>query len=393
MNRIYLDNHSTTPVDPIVLQAMLPWFTEKFGNAASRTHAYGWEAGKAVEEARERVASLIGAEPDEIVFTSGATESNNLAIKGCVRAVREKGSHVITTAIEHPAVLDPCRALEATGEISLTVLPVDGEGVIRMADLEAAITPQTVLISVMSANNEIGVLQPVEEIGKLCKSRGIFFHSDGAQAVGRIPVNVDTMGCDLLSLTAHKMYGPKGIGALYVRKWKPRVKLISLQEGGGHERGWRSGTLPVPLIVGFGEACRISEESMEEESARIRVLRDRLSDKIFSGISHVHLNGAKERRLPGNLNVSFEFVEGESLILGMQGVAVSTGSACSSARAEPSHVLKALGRSEALHQSSLRFGLGRFTTSEEIEEAFERLSHEVSRLRELSPLYDPKNDA
>ena len=393
MSRIYLDNHATTPVDPLVLDAMLPWFTEKFGNAASRTHAYGWEAGKAVEEARHQVASFIGAEPDEIIFTSGATESNNLAIKGCVRASDRERPHVITTVIEHPAVLDPCRALEAGGEISLTVLPVDGDGLLRVEELAEALTSETVVVSVMAANNEIGVLQPIEEIGALCRARGVFFHTDGAQAVGRVPMNVDHVNCDLLSLTAHKMYGPKGVGALYARKWKPRVKLVSLQEGGGHEKGWRSGTLPVPLLVGFGEACRIAGEIGEEESHRIRTLRDRLSEKIFSGISHVHLNGHKEKRLPGNLNVSFEFVEGESLILGMQGVAVSTGSACSSARAEPSHVLKALGRSEALHQSSLRFGIGRFTTREEVDEAFDRLAREVTRLRELSPLYDPKIDA
>lgn len=389
MNRIYLDNHATTPVDPRVLEAMLPWFTEKFGNAASRTHAYGWEAGKAVEKARERVASLVGAETDEIVFTSGATESNNLAIKGCVRAAREKGNHVITVVTEHPSVLDPCRVLEESGEISLTILKVDSDGLLRMAELEAAFTGGTVLVSVMFANNEIGVLQPVAEIGKLCRERGVFFHTDAAQAAGRVPVNVDETKCDLLSLTAHKMYGPKGAGALFARKWKPRVKLVPLQDGGGHERGWRSGTLPVPLLVGFGEACTIAGKEFSEEAVRIGALRDQLSRKIFAEISHVHLNGHPGKRLPGNLNVSFEYVEGESLILGMQGVAVSTGSACSSARAEPSHVLKALGRSEALHQSSIRFGLGRFTTAEEVEEVFRRLSREVARLRKLSPLYDP----
>ena len=387
MSRIYLDHHSTTPCDPRVVEAMLPYFTTHFGNAASRTHAFGKTAAEAVERARAQVADLVRAHPSEIVFTSGATESNNLAIKGVVDFYKTKGNHVITVATEHPAVLDVCRALEKEGRARVTVLPVRPDGLLDLDVLKAAVTPETILVSVMAANNEIGVLQPIAEIGRLCHERGVLFHTDAAQACGKIPLDVGAMGIDLLSMSAHKLYGPKGVGALTVRKRSPRVRLTPQIDGGGHENGMRSGTLPVPLIVGFGEACAISGREMPGEANRLLVLRERLRKKIFEAFDHVRLNGSLERRLPGNLNVSFEYVEGESLILGMADVAVSSGSACASARLEPSHVLHALGLSEPLARSSVRFGLGRSTTEGEVDRAFELLKREVLRLREISPLY------
>jgi cysteine desulfurase len=388
MGRIYMDCHATTPVDPRALQAMLPWFTERFGNAASRTHAFGWEADKAVEAARAQVARLIGADPSEIVFTSGATESDNLALKGVVEANRTRGDHVVTVATEHPAVLDSCRALERDRKARVTYLPVGRDGLLDLDRLRGAITPQTILVSVMHANNEIGVLQPVAEIGRICRERGVIFHSDATQSVGRVPVDVGSMEIDLLALSAHKMYGPKGVGALCVRKRHPRLKLAAQMDGGGHESGLRSGTLPVPLVVGFGAACEIARAEMPEESRRVLALRERLRRLVFENLDHVTLNGSLEHRLPGNLNVGFAFVEGESLILGMKDVAVSTGSACTSAKLEPSHVLAALGVDEPLARASVRFGLGRFNTEEEVDRAWEALRREVARLRELSPLYE-----
>jgi cysteine desulfurase len=393
MARIYMDNHATTPVDPRVMEAMLPWFTEKFGNAASRTHSFGWEADKAVETAREEIAALIHADPSEIVFTSGATESDNLAIKGAVEAYRARGNHVVTVATEHKAVLDTCSALERDGKATVTFLPVKPDGLIDLDELRRAITDSTVLVSVMAANNEIGVLQPIEEIGAICHDRGVIFHTDAAQACGKIPVDVRAMNVDLLSLTAHKIYGPKGVGALYVRKRNPRVKLVGQMDGGGHENGLRSGTLPVPLVVGFGKACAIAAREMPEESKRLLALRERLRKHIFDNLDHVTLNGSLERRLPGNLNVSFAFVEGESLILGIGEVAVSSGSACTSAKLEPSYVLNALGVDEALARSSIRFGLGRFNTEAEVDRTWGLLCREVRRLREISPLYEVARNA
>jgi len=387
MGRIYLDHHSTTPCDPRVADAMMPFFTTTFGNAASRTHAFGKAANQAVERGRAQIAELIGADPSEIVFTSGATESNNLAIKGVVDFYKTKGNHVITVATEHPAVLDACRALEKEGRATVTILPVKPDGLIDLEQLKAAFRPETVLVSVMTANNEIGVLQPLPEIGRICRERGVFFHTDAAQALGKVPIDLRSTEIDLMSMTAHKLYGPKGIGALYVRKRNPRVRLTPQIDGGGHENGLRSGTLPVPLIVGFGEACAIAGREMTEEANRVLALRERLRKQIFDAFDHVRLNGSLERRLPGNLNVSFEYVEGESLILGMSEVAVSSGSACASAKLEPSPVLHALGLNEPLARSSIRFGIGRFNTGEEIDRAFALLKREVLRLREISPLY------
>ena len=387
MARIYLDYHATTPCDPRVVEAMMPFFTEKFGNAASRTHSFGKEAARACEAARAQVAALINADPSEIVFTSGATESDNLAVKGAVEFYKSKGNHIVTVATEHPAVLDACRALEREGRARVTLLPVKPDGLIDLDALRAAVTPETILVSVMLANNEIGVLQPIADIGRLCHEKGVIFHSDAAQACGKVPVDVEAMSIDLLSLTAHKLYGPKGIGALYVRKRNPRVRLTPQLDGGGHENGLRSGTLPVPLIVGFGKACEIAGAEMGEESRRLLGLRERLRRYIVDEFDHVRVNGSLEQRLPGNLNVSFEYVEGESLILGMADVAVSSGSACASAKLEPSPVLFALGVNEAVARSSIRFGIGRFTTEAEIDEAWRLLRREVRRLREISPLY------
>ncbi len=387
---IYLDNHATTPVDPRVLDAMLPYFCEKFGNAASKSHTFGWEAEAAVDRARERVARLIGASsPREIVFTSGATESDNLAIKGVAEAYREKGNHIVTCVTEHKAVLDTCKVLAKRG-FEVTYLPVDRDGAIELEELRRALTEKTILISIMAANNEIGTFQPVKEIGRLAKQKGILFHSDATQAVGKVPVNVEEMGVDLLSLTAHKMYGPKGSGALYVRSSKPRVKLQALIDGGGHERGMRSGTLNVPGIVGLGAACELAQREMSAEGERIKALRERLKNGLLSGLDEVYVNGHATERLPGNLNMSFAYVDGESLLMALKEIAVSTGSACTSASLEPSHVLKAIGLPDELSHAALRFGIGRFNTAEEIDYAVRRVIEEVRRLREISPVYRAK---
>jgi cysteine desulfurase len=383
---IYMDYHSTTPVDPEVLEAMLPYFREHFGNAASRNHAFGWNAEAAVDHAREQIGSLIGCKPQEIVFTSGATESDNLAIKGVAYAMKHRGDHIVTSVIEHHAVLDSCRRLEKEG-FRVTYLPVDKAGLVDPMAVEETITDKTILVTIMYANNEIGVLQPVKEIGAICRQKGIVFHSDAVQAVGKIPARVDDLNVDLMSLTAHKMYGPKGVGALYVRMTKPPVKLVPLMDGGGHERGRRSGTLAVPGIVGLGAACVKCERVMEEESKRLVGLRERLKKGIFERLDHVYLNGHPEKRLPGNCNISFEFVEGESLLMAMKEVAVSSGSACTSATLEPSYVLIALGVGEELAHSSIRFGLGRWNTEEEVDFVVEKVGERVKRLREMSPLY------
>jgi cysteine desulfurase len=384
---IYFDNHATTPVDPRVLEAMLPYFTEKFGNAASRNHEFGWRAEEAVENARGQIARLIGANPKEIVFTSGATESDNLAIKGVAEAYREKGNHIVTQVTEHKAVLDSCKRLEKYGH-EVTYLPVERDGRVRVEDIRAAITPKTILISMMYANNEIGVVQPVGEIGKIAKEKGVLFHVDAVQAVGKIPVNVEKDGIDLMSISAHKMYGPKGVGALYVRRKNPRVQLAAMIDGGGHERGMRSGTLNVPGIVGLGKACAICQAEMDAEGKRLVRLRDRLQRALMSGLDGTSINGSEEWRLPNNLNISFAGVEGESMLMGINDIAVSSGSACTSAHIEPSYVLKALGVNEDLAHSSIRFGLGRFNTEEEVDYVAARVIETVKRLRELSPLYE-----
>src|SRR5579859_5131292 len=384
---IYFDNHATTPTDPRVVDAMLPYFTEKFGNAASRNHSFGWEAEKAVDNARKQIADLIGSTSKEIIFTSGATESDNLAIKGVAEMYAEKGNHIITAATEHKAVLDTCKKLEKHG-FRVTYLPVKGDGLVDLDMLKEAITDKTILVTIMYANNEIGVVQPVAEIGKICRERGVLFHTDGVQAIGKIPVDVNKDNIDIMSITAHKMYGPKGVGALYVRRRAPRVQLTAQMDGGGHERGMRSGTLAVPGIVGFGEACAICQAEMPEESKRLRALRDRLKDKLFAGLDEIYLNGSWEHRLPHSLNVSFAYVEGESLLMGINDVAVSSGSACTSATLEPSYVLKALGLGDDIAHSSIRFGIGRFNTQEEIDYVADKLVDVVSKLRELSPLYE-----
>ena len=384
---IYLDNHATTRTDPRVLEAMTPFFTEIFGNAASRNHSFGWEAEEAVEKARKQIADLIGATPKEIVFTSGATESNNLAIKGIAEMYAERGNHIITQATEHKAVLDTCKRLEKDG-VRVTYLPVKTDGLIDLDQLRDAITDKTVLITIMYANNEIGVVQPVQEIGKIAKEKGVLFHSDAVQAVGKIPVNVMTDGVDVLSLTAHKLYGPKGVGALYVRRRNPRVQITAQMDGGGHERGMRSGTLNVPSIVGLGSACEFARKEMPEESKRLQYLRDKLKDKLTSELDEVYINGSWEHRLPHNLNISFAYVEGESLLMGINDIAVSSGSACTSATLEPSYVLKALGAGDDLAHSSIRFGVGRFNTEEEVDYVGAKVVDVVGKLRELSPLYE-----
>jgi len=384
---IYLDNHATTPMDPRVLDAMLPWFTEKFGNAASRNHSFGWEAEEAVEKARKQIADLVGANPKEIIFTSGATESDNLALKGIAQMYAEKGNHIITAASEHKAILDTCKHLEKEG-CRVTYLPLKADGLIDLDMLRESITDKTILVSIMYANNEIGVVQPVAEIGKICKERGVLFHSDAVQAIGKIPVNVVKDNIDLMSITGHKLYGPKGVGALYVRRRNPRVQLTSQMDGGGHERGMRSGTLNVPGIVGLGEACAICHRDMAEESARLRKMRDYLTDRLTTELDEVSINGSMEHRLPHNLNISFQYVEGESLLMGINDIAVSSGSACTSATLEPSYVLKALGLGDDLAHSSIRFGLGRFNTQEEVEYTADRVIEVVRKLRELSPLYE-----
>jgi cysteine desulfurase len=383
---IYMDNHATTAVDPRVVDAMLPYFSERFGNAASRNHSFGWVAEEAVENARAQIGRLINAAPKEIIFTSGATESNNLAIKGVAEMYREKGNHIITQVTEHKAVLDTCKRLEKCG-YEVTYLPVGKDGCVDPDDLRRAVTPKTVLITIMYANNEIGVVQPVEEMAKIAREKGVLFHSDAVQAVGKMPVDVQKDRIDLLALTAHKLYGPKGCGALYVRRRNPRVQLASIIDGGGHERGMRSGTLNVPGIVGFGKAAELCQNEMGAESKRLRALRDGLKDGIFAGLAEVYINGSMMHRLPHNLNVSFANVEGESLLMGINDVAVSSGSACTSARVEPSYVLRALGVDEDLAHSSIRFGLGRFNTQEEVDYVIGRMVEVVGRLRELSPLY------
>jgi cysteine desulfurase len=384
---IYFDNHATTQVDPRVVQAMLPYFTEKFGNAASRNHPFGWAGEEAVENARAQVAALIGATPKEIIFTSGATESDNLMIKGVAEMYREKGNHIITQAIEHKAVLDTCKRLEKDG-FEVTYLPVGKDGRVNPEDVRKAITPKTILITIMYANNEIGIINPIQEIGKIAKEHGIFFASDGVQAVGKIPVDVQKDNIDLLAISAHKIYGPKGVGALYVRRRNPRVQLAAIIDGGGHERGMRSGTLNVPGIVGLGAACEIAQKEMAQESVRLAKLRDRLKAGLEAKLDEVFINGSLEHRLPNNLNMSFAYVEGESLLMGINDIAVSSGSACTSATLEPSYVLKALGVGEDLAHTSIRFGLGRFNTEEEVDYVTDKMVTVVNKLRELSPLYE-----
>jgi cysteine desulfurase len=384
---IYMDYHATTPVDPRVVDAMLPYFTVHFGNAASRNHPFGWEAEEAVEKARKQVAELIGANAKEIVFTSGATESDNLAIKGVAEMYREKGNHIVTCVTEHKAVIDTCKRLEKNG-YRVSYLPVRKDGLISLDDLRGALTDRTILIAIMTANNEIGVVQPIAEIGAVAKEKGILFHTDAVQAVGKIPFNVNDLKVDLAAMSAHKMYGPKGVGALYVRRRNPRVLLSPLIDGGGHERGMRSGTLNVPGIVGFGEAARLCREEMAVDTERLRRLRERLSDKLHRGLDEIYINGSMEHRLPHNLNISFAYVEGESLLMGINDVAVSSGSACTSASLEPSYVLKALGAGDDLAHSSIRFGLGRWTTEAEVDYVADKLISVVTRLREMSPLYE-----
>jgi cysteine desulfurase len=384
---IYLDNHATTPMDPRVFEAMKPFFMERFGNAASRNHSFGWEAEESVERARKQIAELIGATPKEIIFTSGATESNNLALKGIAEMYSERGDHIITQATEHKAVLDTCKRLEREG-VRVTYLPVQADGLIDLDQLREAITDQTILISIMYANNEIGVVQSMAEIGKIAREKGVLVHSDAAQAVGKIPVDVLADGIDILSLTAHKLYGPKGCGALYVRRRNPRVRITAQTDGGGHEHGMRSGTLNVPGIIGFGAACEIARHEMSEESKRLGLLRDKLKDRLLRDLDEVYINGTMEHHLPNNLSVSFAYVEGESLLMGLNDIAVSSGSACTSATLEPSYVLKALGASDDIAHSSIRFGLGRFNTEAEIDYVGDRVVDVVRKLRELSPLYE-----
>jgi len=383
---IYMDNHSTTRVDPRVVEAMLPYFTEHFGNAASRNHSFGWKAEEAVEAGREQLAASIGAAKREIVFTSGATESNNLALKGVASMYRGQGKHIVTVRTEHRAVLDPCRRLQAEG-FDVTYLPVHADGLIDLDQLDDAITEKTILVSVMAANNEIGVLQPIAEIGGLCKDRQVLFHTDATQAVGKLLIDVERMGIDLLSFSAHKMYGPKGIGALFVRSRNPHVRLTPLMEGGGHERGMRSGTLPVPIIVGFGVACQLSCQNQVEEYERILHFRERLRLGLSAGLDDCAVNGSVVHRLAGNLNMSFAHVQGEALLMALRNVAVSSGSACTSASVEPSFVLKALGLSDDLAHASIRFGLGRFNSEEEVDFVIDEVSRTVRKLRELSPTW------
>lgn len=383
---IYLDNNATTPMDPRVLQAMLPYFTDVFGNAASRNHAFGWKAEEAVDYAREQVAALIGASEKEIIFTSGATESNNLAIKGVFEMYADKGNHIITAVTEHKAVLDTCKHLEKLGA-EITYLPVGADGLLDLAQLEAAMTPKTILVSIMFANNEIGVIQPIKEIAAIAHKHGALFHTDATQAVGKINTDVNTFGIDLMSLTAHKMYGPKGVGALYVRRKNPRVKVTAQMDGGGHERGMRSGTLNVPGIVGFGKACEIARQEMDQDAARLSKLRDRLESSLLE-LEESYVNGNTQHRLPHVTNISFKYVEGEGLMMGVKDLAVSSGSACTSASLEPSYVLKSLGLDDDLAHSSLRFGLSRFTTDEEIDFAINQVKEAVNKLRDMSPLWE-----
>jgi len=389
---VYLDNHATTRVDPRVLTVMLPYFTEQYGNAASRQHVFGQKAEEAVDLARVQVAELIGAEARTIVFTSGATESDNLAIKGVAAAYRKKGDHLISVATEHNAILDPLRRLERDG-YSVTILPVDRYGRVSARQVEAALTDRTILVSVMAANNEIGTLQPIGEIGRLCKSRGVLFHTDAVQAAGKIPLDVDVMGIDLLSLSAHKMYGPKGVGALYVRRRDPHVRLEPLFDGGGHERGLRSGTLPVPNIVGFGKACELCAAEMGDEAKRLLALHERLRTGIQDQLEDTTLHGCPTERLPNNVNLGFAYMDGGALMTLMRSVAVSSGSACTSDSDEPSHVLTAIGVSDELARGSIRYGLGRFTTPEEVNYAVEETVRAVQHLRAISPEYELRRSA
>ena len=388
---IYMDNHATTPLDPRVLEAMMPYLTTKFGNAASRNHSFGWEAERAVDAAREQVANLIGATAKEIIFTSGATESDNLAIKGIAEMYRERGNHIITQATEHKAVLDTCKRLEKQG-YRVTYLPVKADGIVDLEDLRRAIDDKTILVTIMAANNEIGVLQPVREIGRICHERGVLFHTDAVQSVGKVPFNVIDDFVDVASISAHKIYGPKGVGALYVRRRNPRVQIAEQINGGGHERGMRSGTLNVPGIVGMGKACALAQEELLQEGLRLQGLRDRLKAKLETELDYVHVNGSMEHRLPGSLNMSFVYVEGESLLMGINDVAVSSGSACTSATLEPSYVLKALGLGDEVAHSSIRFGLGRFNTEAEVDYVAAKVIQVVRHLRELSPLYEMVKD-
>jgi cysteine desulfurase len=387
---IFMDYHSTTPVDPRVVEAMLPYFTQSFGNAASRNHSFGWVAEKAVDDARDQVGALIGASGKEIVWTSGATESNNLAIKGAAEFYRDRGNHIITSQTEHKAILDTCKRLEKQG-YEVTYLPVESDGRVDPERLRAAMTDKTILVSIMLANNEIGTINDLKRIGEIVKERGALFHSDAVQGAGKIPVNVDELRLDLASLTAHKMYGPKGVGALYVRR-KPRVRLVAQMDGGGHERGMRSGTLNVPAIVGFGKAAEIAKAEMATEAARVLALRERLRARLMAALPETFLNGSLEHRLPGNLNLSFAYVEGEGLLMALKDIALSSGSACTSASLEPSYVLRALGIGEEFAHSSIRFGLGRFTSEEEVDYVADLVIQKVNRLRELSPLWEMRQE-
>ncbi len=383
---IYLDYQATTPMDPRVLEVMMPYFTHKFGNPGSRSHAYGWEAEEAVEKARGQIAKLIGADDKEVIYTSGATESNNLAIRGVAEFYKDRKNHIITTVTEHKCVLDTCRHLEQQG-FEVTYLPVQQNGLLDLDVLRAAITDKTVLVSVMAVNNEIGVIQPLAEIGKICRERKVFFHTDAAQAAGKIPLDVEAMNIDLMSISGHKIYGPKGIGALYVRR-KPRVRLVAMIHGGGQERGFRSGTLPTPLCVGLGEACEIAMKEMDSEAKRLAKLQERMLKGLRAKLTDIVVNGDLEQRIPGNLNISFAYVEGESLMMGIKGLSVSSGSACTSASLEPSYVLRALGVEEEMAHTSLRIGLGRFTTEHEVDTAVDELVRHVTKLREMSPLWE-----
>ena len=383
---IYLDYQATTPMDPRVLEAMMPYFTYKFGNPHSRSHSYGWEAEEGVEKARGQIAKLIGADEKEVIFTSGATESNNLAIRGVAEFYKDRKNHIVTTVTEHKCVLDTCRHLEQQG-FEVTYLPVQKNGLIDLDALRAAITDKTVVVSIMAVNNEIGVIQPLTEIGKICREKKTFFHTDAAQAAGKIPLDVEAMNIDLMSISGHKIYGPKGIGALYVRR-KPRVRLVPLIVGGGQERGFRSGTLPTPLCVGIGEAAEIAMKEMDAESKRLTKLQARMLKGLNDKLTDIHVNGDLEHRIPGNLNIGFAFVEGESLMMGIKGLSVSSGSACTSASLEPSYVLRALGVEEDMAHTSLRIGLGRFTTEQEVDTAVEELVHHVNKLRAMSPLWE-----
>ncbi len=383
---IYLDNNATTPLDPRVLQAMMPYLTDVFGNAASRNHPFGWQAEEGVDYAREQIAALIGCTDKEIIFTSGATESDNLAIKGVFEMYAQKGNHIITTTTEHKAVLDTCKHLEKLGA-RVTYLAVDDQGLISLDELEAAMTPETILVAIMYGNNETGTIQPIREISKIAHKHGALFMTDGTQAVGKVPVNVDADGIDLMAFTAHKMYGPKGVGALYVRRKNPRVKVTAQMDGGGHERGMRSGTLNVPGIVGLGKACELARLEMDADTQRISAMRDRLERELLT-LEESYVNGSREHRLPHVTNISFKYVEGEGLMMGVKDLAVSSGSACTSASLEPSYVLKALGLSDDLAHSSLRFGLSRFTTDEQIDYAIGHVKEAVTKLREMSPLWE-----